>query len=383
MPQIRHSHKSVPPKWRWLWIAVSAIALIAVLAWLSEVEDIADVAPRAVPPIAPVVSVLEVERAQAQATVSVFAELTPRWDAKIRSSVSGRVVAVHDAALAGTRVAEGTPLFSIQRTQFETAVAEAEVALEQARLTLVQAQNQVTIAERQFQLDGVEPPNELAVKRPQLRIAERGLNAAQTQLEAARRQLAETEVTAPFSGYVKERLVSLGQTVTSGEALLHLSDDRQFELVANLSKRDWSLLKHPVAGSEARLSQRNGIALGVARVRQGGGFLDPETRQMRVFLDVSGTEAAVLSGDFLEITFAGRSLPDTLTLPDGTMTRSGHIWFVDAANTLKRYEPVILFRADGAITIAAPEGAGPWRVAKTPLASFLPGQRVTPRATEG
>lgn len=366
-----------------MWIVVSFGALLAVLALIWDVEDTADVTSRGAPPVAPIVSVIEVERAQAQASVSIFAELTPRWDAEVRAAVSGRIVKVFDAALAGTRVASGTPLFAIQRTQFETAVAQAEYSLEQARLTLWQAQNQVRIAERQFERDSAEPPNELALKVPQLRIAERGLNAAEIQLKAARRQLADTEVTAPFSGFVTERLASLGQTVSTGEALLSLSDDRQFELAAHLSHAEWSMLDHPVAGTEARLYRRNGEMLGTARVRQGGGFLDPNTRQVRVFLDVSGADAAVLSGDFLEIVFEGRLLPNTLTLPEGTMTRGGHVWFIDAENKLERHQPHVLFRSDCAITISAPDGAGPWRVAKTPLASFLPGQRVTAHLTEG
>lgn len=383
MPEINTDETGQQPRRRWLWIMLSVGVLLAVLTLLWEVEDTADVTDRATQPAAPVVSFIAVERATAQASVSVFAELTPRWDAKIRAAVSGRIVEVHVSALAGTRVTEGTPLFTIQRTPFETAVAEAEVVIAQARLTHLQAQNQVAIARRQFERDAAEPPNELALKLPQLRIAERGLDAAEMQLKAARRQLEDTEVTAPFSGFVTERLASLGQTVTAGEALLHLSDDRRFELVANLSQAEWSMLEQPVAGTKAQLYHRNGQPLGSARVRQGGGFLDPDTRQVRIFLDVSGSDAAVLSGDFLQIVFKGRSLDNTLTLPDEAVTRSGHVWFVNNDNMLERHQPEVLFRSDGAVAIAAPEGAGPWRVAKTPLASFLPGQRIAPRAAEG
>ncbi len=383
MTDIEQPYNSEGTGRRWLWILLSVGALLAVLTLLWEVEDTADVAGRAEPPSAPIVSVILVERAKAQASISVFAEIKPRWDAQIRAAVSGRIVRVYDTALSGTRVMEGTPLFAIQRTQFETAVAEAEVALEQSRLSLMQAKNQVAIAERQFERDSSEPPNELALKLPQLRIAERGLKAAEMQLQAARRQLADTEVIAPFSGFVTDRMASLGQTVTAGEALLHLSDDQQFELVANLSQTEWGMLEHPLAGKAARLYHRDGQALGVARIRQGGGFLDPDTRQVRVFLDVLKSDATVLSGDFLQIVFKGRALENTLTLPDGSVTRDGHVWFVNDGNTLQRHQPHIQFRSDGTVTIAAPEGVGPWRLAQTPLASFLPGQRVTPVAAGG
>lgn len=371
-----------PPKRRWLWIVLSVGALLAVWTLLWEVEDTADVTERETQPAAPLVSVVEVDLHDTQARITVFAELRPRWDAEIRAAVSGRIVQVHDAALAGTHVSKGTPLLAIQRTQFETTVADAELAVEQSQLMLLQAKNQVTVATRQFERDSVDPPNALALNMPQLRIAERGLAASEAQLAAARRQLADTEVTAPFSGFVTKRFASLGQTVSAGEALLHLSDDSFFELVAEVSQEEWSLLDHPVAGREATLFHRDGQPLGTARIRQGGGFLDPDTRQVRIFMEVADPEAAILSGDFLRVVFNGRVLKDVLTLPTASLTRNGYIWFVDANDHLKRVTPDILFRSGDMITIAAPASEGPWKVATAPLASFLPGQRVTSQLAE-
>lgn len=289
---------------------------------------------------------------------------------------------VEEAALAGTRVASGTPLMMIEASSYQTAVADAKLTVAQARLELQRAENQVTVAQRQFARDGVDPPNDLALHLPQLRIAERGVISSEAQLNSAKRQLADTEVTAPFSGFVTRRLASLGQTVSVGEPLLHLSDDSRFELAAELSQAEWELLAHPIAGGTARLYHRDGRALGTARIRQGGGYLEAQTRQIRVFLEVSDPGEGLLSGDYLKVVFDGRDLPGSLTLPESALTRKGHVWLVDGDNLLRRIQPTILFRSDNAITIAAPDGAAQWRIATTPLASFLPGQRVTPVEAE-
>lgn len=368
---------------QWLWLLLSVAVLAAVVLLLSETEDTADVERAAGPPPAPTVTVLTVAPAPARAVVPVYAELRPRWDAELRSAVSGRILAVHDGALAGARVAQGAPLFSVEKTRYETAVAAARMTLEEAKLTLLRARNNVTVAERQFARDGASPPNDLALRLPQLRIAERNAASAQAQLQAALRELENTEVAAPFSGIVTRRMASLGQTVSPGEPLLHLSDDRQFEITAELSQDDWKLLEQPVSGQAAELFHRNGQPLGQARIRQGGGFLDQKTRQMRIFLEVTEPQEAVLAGDFLRVDFRGRKLANTLTLPESTLTRAGHVWLVDGDNRLQRLAPDILFRSGGSITIAAPGGPGPWRVARTPLASFLPGQRVSPQTAEG
>lgn len=364
------------------WVVVAIGVLIGVFFFVWSVEDVADVAERETQPPLPLVTVVEVAPSTAQAEVSVFAELRPRWNAEIRAAVSGRIVGVSDEALAGTRVGAGTALFSIEPAPYEATVTQAKMQLADARLGYLQAQNQVTVARRQFARDGVEPPNELALYLPQLRIAEQSLAAAQAQLNAAEQQLADTEVRAPFSGFVTERMASLGQTVSAGEALLHLADDRQFELVAELSQAEWALLDHPVAGGTAALFHRDGHLLAQGRIRQGGGFLDPTTRQMRVFLDVVEPEDTILSGDFLEIVFIGREFPQMLTLPETALTRSGHVWIVDDNDLLQRIEPEIVFRTGGTFTIPAPLESVPIKVAVAPLGSFLPGLRVAPHVAE-
>lgn len=371
------------PTRRWLWIIVSLAILIGAVVLVWEVEDTADVTGAETPPPAPVVTVLPVIPAAAVATVTAFAELRPRWDAEIRAAVSGRITTVHDAALAGGRVESGAQLFSIEKTKYKTAVAAAELNLEEANLALWRARNGVTIARAEFKRAGTEPPNDLALRLPQLRIAERTVASAEAQLEAARRQLADTEVSAPFSGYVTRRMVSLGQTMTVGEPLVRLSDDSHFEMVVELSQADWALLDHPIAGTIAELVHRDGNPLGQSRIRRGGGFLDPQTRQPRIFLEVVDPNEDLLAGDFVRVEFTGRTIADTLTMPESALSRAGYVWMVDADDLLVRIEPDILFRIDGQLVIAAPNGTGPWRVAITPLASFLPGLRVAPQDVEG
>lgn len=373
----------LPSKGRWLWVGLSLVVLVAVIVVVWEAEDTANVTISDAAPSAPIVSVIDVASTETRATVTAFAELRPRWDAEIRSAVSGRIVKVHDAALTGERVDSGTPLFSIEKTQYRATVAAAELRLEEAKLALWRAKNNVTVARRQFERDGSNPPNELALHLPQQRIAERTVASAEAQLAAARRQLADTDVTAPFPGFITKRMASLGHTVAPGDPLVHLSDDRQLELVVELSQADWALLDHPIPGQHARLLHRDGTPLGEARIRQGGGFLDRQTRQRRIFLDVVDPGDGLLAGDFIKVAFAGRTITETLTLPDSALSRTGHVWTVDVDDRLVRIEPDILFRTDDKLVIATPEGSGPWRIAKTPLASFLPGRRVAPHDPEG
>ncbi|MDE0970380.1 MAG: efflux RND transporter periplasmic adaptor subunit [Octadecabacter sp.] len=368
---------------RGIWIILSVGLLVTVGTILAVTEDTPDVTQVNAPPALQIVSVKNLAVSDVTASVETFAEVHPRWSADIRAAVGGRIVEVHEAALAGAQVPAGAILFQIESTQYDTVVAAAELSLAEADFALLQAENKTNVSQRQFERDTTSVPNDLALHLPELRISERGVVSAEAQLRAAQQQLADTTITAPFSGFITERLISLGQTVTSGEPLLKLVDDKQFEMTAELSRESWALLDHPITEQVVQIVDTIGTPMGTAIVRQGGGFLDQNTRQYRVFLEVNETnDQSILSGDFLRVLLTGRVLKDTLSLPDTALTRTGQVWFVDQNDQLVRFAPDILFRLSDQIVIKAPESDHKHRVAITPLASFLPGQRVAPHSLE-
>ena len=368
---------------RGIWIMLSVALLVTVGTILALTEDTADVTQANAPPALQIVSVRDLAVSDVTASVETFAEVRPRWSADIRAAVGGRIVEVREAALAGVQVPAGAVLFQIESTQYDTAVAAAELSLAEARFAMLQAENKTAISRLQFERDSARAPNDLALHIPELRIAGRQVASADAQLRAAQQQLADTVITAPFSGFITERLISLGQTVSAGEPLVKLVDDKQFEMTAELSRESLALLDHPIAAQVVQLVNTIGTSMGTAIVRQGGGFLDQNTRQYRVFLEVSETnDQPILSGDFLRVLLTGRVLKDTLSIPDTALTRTGHVWFVDQNDQLMRLAPDIHFRLNDQIVIAAPLGGHRQRVAITPLASFLPGQRVAPHRQE-
>ena len=368
---------------RALWVGVSLLILFLVLLLTLWSEDTVNVAVTDLAPTPPVVTVVALVPAEATAEISAFAQLDPRWKTSLRSAVSGRVTRVFDAALAGSRVEAGAALFAIEKSSYRAALAAAELSLEESRLGLWQAEQAVALAEEDFRRTNTSPPNDYALRLPQLRIAKQRLDYAVAQQATARQQFSDTDITAPFLGIVTKRWVSLGQTVSVGDALLELADTTRYELSVELNESQWGLLSQPISGTEAAVFHRNGARLGTAIVREAGGFLVEDTRQRRVFLTASDTTGALLAGDFVRIELRGRTLPNTLRLPESALTRSGYLWLVDAQQRLQRVEAEVLFRSGSDIVVNAPTAAAPVRIALSPLASFLPGQVVSPRVREG
>lgn len=364
-----------------LAIIGALIILAGVIGVLLETTDTADIEKKTEKRALQPVSVLHVAASDQPIRINVYAAITPRWTAGIASAVAGRVLAVSDNALAGKRVKKGDVLVRIDPLRYEAEVAAAELAVKQAELALWQAENATLLARKQFARDGRKPPNKLALKLPQLDIAQANLKQARTRRKVAAQQRRDTDIVAPFSGFVTSRAVSPGRSINVGDTLLTLIDDRVFELVADIGTKSWRLLDHPLKGQVARLLNEKGEMIARAKVRAAAGFLDQKTRQHKIFLDVSARNGGdVKSGDFVQVSLAGKTVRNALSLPEAARTQEGFIWFLDAQNRLQRVAPTILYRDKGRIIIRARElgkGSG-WRVATTPLASFLPGQRVLP-----
>ncbi|MDA4844922.1 efflux RND transporter periplasmic adaptor subunit [Hoeflea poritis] len=366
---------------RWVWILVSIVVFSTVVVFLMSAEDTVDVEQVTTAPPLQQVSVEIRPMSEETAEITAFAEVRPRWSAQLRAAVSGRVRDVTQSALVGERVESGTTLVTIEDSRYVAELSAAELALKQSQLELRRAQNANTLAVKEHERNKVTPPNDLALRLPQLEIAKSAVSSAEARLAAASQQLDDATVDAPFSGFVTERFVSPGQTVNIGDPLVKLVDDRTFELTVEVSARDWALLRQPLAGMPADVRDQNGRTIAQATVRKAGGFLDETTRQYKVFLEIDEPEeGTVLSGDFVQVVLPGVTLPSVLNIAASALTKEGDVWFLDESDRLQRMKPRVLFRRGNRIIVETDTDADNWRVATTPLVSFLPGQKV--RAVE-
>ena len=145
------------------------------------------------------------------------ARIEPSARVEIRPRVSGQVMQVHfqDGAL----VRAGELLFTLDQRPFQIAVetARAEVARNEARLTLAeqQVQRYTPLVQQRF-----APESEMDTRRSALREAQAGLAAARAALHQAELDLEFSEIRAPRPGRVSDRRVDAGNLVQQGTTLL-------------------------------------------------------------------------------------------------------------------------------------------------------------------
>jgi len=148
----------------------------------------------------------------------------------------GRVLQVYVDA--GDWVTQGQVLVSVDRSVKTQQAAALEAQTGVARADLQLAQNEL---DRAMQLvdRGFISKADMDRKTATRDAARARVNVANAQLAETRARNARLDVRAPVSGYVLERNVETGQTVSAGSGILfRIAKDGQLELQAKLSEDD-------------------------------------------------------------------------------------------------------------------------------------------------
>ncbi len=191
--------------------------LVAVVAALISACGRSPEATEAAAPPPPAVSVAQVIEQQ----VTEWDELTGRLEApesvEIRPRVSGFIDKV--AFEEGELVNKGDLLFQIDPRPFEAEVKRLQAELQQALATQRRTASEAERGER------LRANNAISAELADARVsaaseAKSAVAAIQAQLEAARLDLGFTRVTAPIDGRVGRAMITAGNLVNAGEALL-------------------------------------------------------------------------------------------------------------------------------------------------------------------
>ena len=208
----------------------------------------------------PAVSVAKVIEQQ----VTEWDELTGRLEAPesvdIRPRVSGFIDKV--AFDEGSLVKKGDLLFQIDPRPFEAEVKRLQAELQQARATERRTASEAERGER------LRANNAISAELADARVsaaseAKSAVAAIQAQLDAARLDLGFTRVTAPIDGRVGRALITAGNLVNAGEALLTtlVSTDKVY---AYFEADERTYLKYRELAREGERGEATPVYLGLS-----------------------------------------------------------------------------------------------------------------------
>lgn len=348
--------------------------------------------PVKAPPV-PIVDVLRVAPTENRVWVNSQGTVEPKTRIELVAQVSGRVVAVTENFVAGGLFLANEPLLSIETSDYEIAISQAQAQLADAQQLLATEQGRARQAKREWRDVGSAEANDLFLRKPQLASAKANVAAASGQLAKARLDLARTRISAPFDGRVLSKRADVGQFVTAGAVVgeVYSTDIAEVRLPLNARQRLMLELQGEL-GTEVRLTSRYGDEAfeWPAVLDRFEGAIDSESRQYVVVAQVAnpfiqtrsadGSQRPSLSvGKFVTAEIAGSLVANSFTIPRAALRQEQQIWLLDQQQLRFADVDVIQVNKDQALVklIDAKQPPGqPLAVVVSPLSLALDGMQV-------
>ena len=334
----------------------------------------------------------------------------PREEVSLGSEIAGRLVWVNPNFREGGTVGAGAVLFRIDPSDYQNRVRSAQADVAAQNVAVLQAQEEVTIAERELQrfatreanrgamsanarilppeglavertgtLAGDAPdPNILATREPQLRSAEAARERARANLADAELALSRTGVRAPFSGLVRSEDVAVGTMVQPGQVLGSVVATGSYEVRVSLSEQNAALIPGLFNAGGANIPASVEMEYGGRMWRWSGvvdradPILDPETRTIDVFLRIpnpqrggvavgddaqaAGAAPPLLLVSFVSASITGGASQPFATIPLQALREGNTVWLLSQGKL--RIVPVRVIQRTDDLAFVSGDGLG-------------------------
>ena len=246
------------------------------------------------------VNVQTVTFSSVKPVLEAFGEIVAAREIDLRTLVSGEVISVAPGLEEGAFVKKGETLLTIDPFNYENALAEAEAQLLGAKASYMTSKTDYERAQKLFE-KGTVAKKYLDDRNADYLIKKGAYDRLKIVVRRARRDLENTQVTAPFDAYVSRVNAREGRFVSPNDFVAHLSDASNYQLRFNLSDAEYgsllsagsSIVDQPV---KAVWTVGNKAFEYAGKVRRVGALIDQRTRGVDVYADITQNEAKVLRG---------------------------------------------------------------------------------------
>lgn len=327
------------------------------------------------------VTVVDVLKQTQKPLVSGYGEVAARWATELTAEVSGRVDHVSEKMLAGSQFKKGDVLARINAVDYDSELAAAKADLATAKVTYLEQQRETQQAKDRWELSGLSgKPSALTMKTPQLAEALAYLESAKAAMLKAEKNLARTEIIAPFNGRVSSRNINPGGYVSAGTTIGEVFATDKVEINIALNEQQFALIgseKQAINRSVNLVNTADLINQWTAKIARFQYHIDSAERTRKLVLEVSSDKAAenLMPGTFVKASIPGKAVDDLIKLPVSALSRDGYIWYVDDG-VLQRFTADIVYRKDDYLVVKGQREHSGLQVVRFPQSAFLPGQAV-------
>lgn len=324
-------------------------------------------------------------------TVKAQGEVTPRTEIDLISQVGGRIVSVSNHFVKGGSVVKGATLIKIEDADYKFAIIRAEAKVAAANLKLVLQKASAEVARKQYDQSVVKNPSALVFKEPQVLEAQANLKSAQADLSAAKLNLNRTNITLPFDGRVRTKLVDVGQYVNAGTKLARVYGTDVVKVRLPLSDKQLASLGLPI-GFEATADTAKRVTLSAlvggemrywdGKIVRTDASVDSATRMVYAVAEVKDpyklntpADMPLAVGLFVSAEIEGAYVQSAFVMPRTALRGKDKVYVVASDDTLNIRTVSILYSNREKLVVSAGVSHGE-RVVVSPLRSPVEGMNV-------
>jgi RND family efflux transporter MFP subunit len=306
--------------------------------------------------------------------LELFGDLVTGREVTLRPLVAGEVIEASRMLIEGGRVAKGELIAAIDPFRYRIALRELSAQRQEAaaRRTQVQStlqtewtmlrldESQLELARRDLarreQLLGAAAASEKALDDARMAVAQheaalaqrrQAINTLDAQLlqqdaaierigaaiERAERDLANTELRAPFAGLVTEVTAAVGKRLGVGDPIARLIDEARIEIRCTLSDAEFGRLwRDGLIGRDLEARWRLGTTTfplegRVARIES---TIDPSSGGVEVYAEITANPdgAPLRPGAFVEVLLPDRLHQQVVELPASALYRGDTVYAI-------------------------------------------------------
>ena len=358
------------------------------------------VEPKPIERIPPLVEALTLRPERVHLQVTAQGTVVPRRESELVPQVSGEVVWVSPNLAPGGFFEKDEPLLRIDAVDYQAELESGRAALARAKSEAVRARKE---RDRQRQLAGrsVASQSRIDDSENDHAVAEAMLREARASLGRAERNLARTEMLAPFAGRVRKESVDVGQFVSRGSALASLYAVDYAEVRLPLPDRELRYLKVPLGYSADRPGAHRSTGVEVTlraefagrmhewkgQIVRSEGEIDPRSRMVTLVARVAdpyGRTAAephatpLAVGLFVQAEIRGLELADAIVVPRSALQDGDRVLVIDSDDRIHFRDVDVLRRERERVIVSEGLAAGE-RILTTPMPAAVEGMSVRTR----
>ncbi|MAG33927.1 MAG: hypothetical protein CL908_23855 [Deltaproteobacteria bacterium] len=376
-------------------VVPAAILAVGILGFVAFMATRPEVDRGEAETVAPLVRAVTVRPQALRFKVAAHGTVESPIESELRAQVPGEIVWVSPELAPGSFFEKGEPLVRIDATDYEHELEAARAVRDRATSALSRAQRE---HERQQTLasQSAASLSRADEARDAHRAADAALREARVRFARAERDLARTELLAPYAGRTRDKSVDIGQFVRRGDELAQLYAISYAEVPLPVPDRELAFLDllHPyrdVGRDELKDGPIVYLRAEFAGVRhEWSGHLvrtaaeiDALSRTVTVVARIDdpygrspdGPSLPLPVGLFVEAEIEGREIQDVVVLPTTALREDEQVYVVGEDGRLRFRSIEVLRNRREDVVVGGGLRAGE-RVVTTPLRGAVDGMRV-------